>query len=55
MLSGVGCPREAKSIPICEAVRYQQQMGESVLFIEERCLCFKVDICEVSVTDCGRY
>lgn len=52
MLSGVVCPREAKSIPISEAVRYRQ-MGESVLLGGERCLRFKVDICEMSVTDCG--
>lgn len=54
MLSGVVCPREAKSVPICEAVRYQQ-MGESVVFREERCLRFKEDICEMTVADCGRY
>lgn len=53
MFSGV-VPREAESLPICEAVRYQQ-MGESVLLREERCLCFKVDICEISVAYCGGY
>lgn len=45
MLSGVVCPREAKSLPICEPVSYEQ-MGESVIIIiflvlkaekEERC------------------
>ncbi len=38
----------------CEAVRYQE-MGKSVLVRGERCLRSKVDICEVSVADCGRY
>lgn len=32
MLSGVVCPREAKSLPICEPVSYEQ-MGESVIII----------------------
>lgn len=54
MLSGVICSRAAESLPICEAVRYQE-MGESVLVRVERCLRSKVDICEVSVADCGRY
>lgn len=30
MLSGVVCSRAAESLPICEAVRYQE-MGEFVL------------------------
>lgn len=50
MLSGVVCSRAAQSLPICEAVRYQE-MGESVLVRGERCLCSKVDICEVSVAE----
>lgn len=32
MLSGVVCPREAKSLPICEPVSYEQ-LGESVIII----------------------
>lgn len=54
MLSGVVCSRAAQSLPICEAVRYQE-MDASVLVRGERCLCSKVDICEVSVADSGRY
>lgn len=48
MLSGIVCPREAKSLPICEPVSYEK-LGESVATViifflekkEERCLCFK--------------
>lgn len=50
MLSGVVCSTAQKSLPICEAVRYQE-MGESSLVRGERCLRSKVDICEVSVAD----
>lgn len=53
MLSGVVCSRAAESLPICEAVRYQE-MAESDLVRGERCLRCKVDICEVSVADCAR-
>lgn len=53
MLSGIVCSRAAESLPICEAVRYEE-MGESVLVRGERCLCSKVDIWEVSVADCER-
>lgn len=32
MLSGIVCPREAKSLPICEPVSYEQ-LSESVIII----------------------
>lgn len=35
MLWGVVCSRAAQSLPICEAVRYQE-MGESVLVRGEK-------------------
>lgn len=59
MLWGVVCPREAKPLPICEPVSYEQ-LGESVITIiflerERKKMFFKVDICEMSVVDCSDF
>lgn len=52
MLLGFVCSRVAQSFPICKGVWYQE-IDEFILVGGERCLCSKVDICEVSVTFCG--
>lgn len=59
MLSGVVCPREAKSLPICEPVSYEQ-LGESVItifFLERKGkkMFFSVDMCEMSVVYCSDF